>query len=96
MKKAQLQKSNQALRLDTSDSTTLRACIFEPKDVIGKRMQEQRRRHQKLASDAAKRMVTTTRPKQTAHTVCKHLIASIGNAKSITRPNGNGGVQNEI
>lgn len=37
--------------------------------------------HKQLAAKAAKRMATTTRKKQTVHTLCIHLIAIIRGEK---------------
>lgn len=37
--------------------------------------------HKKLATNAAKRMSTTSRPKQTANTFFKHIRKVIGGAK---------------
>lgn len=43
------------------------------------------KKHKRLATMAAKRMATTTRPKQTARTFFKHAIALVRSAKGGVR-----------
>lgn len=48
-------------------------------------MEDYNKKHRRLAIQAAKRMATTSRPKQTASTCIKHLIAVVRSAKGGVR-----------